>query len=645
MSLSSQQSRSRDRTDRVVPRQVQTERLWSGRTGGRNLFLDLPIAGRLALGFVIAALVAGLAAGVVGLERSQSLSKQTDFYHHLLQLNTSLTTGRSFLQLMDSKLHQTLDDANTPNPSRETLATDSSTLRNLAQLYAQTLDSYVQQDLLDQHADQMALLNEAGDGNLAQQQRTLTSSTQRTWQYYQNAQQEIISDLSIARITPADVRDAQQVLQQQGEPTNSYALSALHSLIQLDDRLASAVDNATSVEIHNELLTTLLATTGAFLLIALVGWFISDTLVRRLRHLQRVTRAVEEGRIGERVKVAGRDEIADVSLAVNAMVDTIVGLLEETRQQRDALTGAAEHLFTDMRIVNAGDLRINATVSNDPIGMLANAFNFTVGRFRRFLLRTQTTVEQLDVVSRQGQERSTAFISLVRAQLRDASSAHPRPPSGPLAKSSTGSARGSTRKTSLVSAGEPLQDILLLVETRNDLETRLAATYEIIERVSLSLGRLSELISTRSSANAGNITEKMVQAQLQELVTLEQLSRRLGRDLRQTRVSATTNLSKLETAIASLVQTVKEQPESVIAEPAGSGTGISEEQYQDFLRQAGSFAVETNALARRLAAIIQELRSGIVPFHLEGSGETGGKTSTSQLDFEPFPATPTSFKR
>src|SRR5579883_1879081 len=100
----------------------------------RNIFLDLRIAGRLTLGFLVAALVAALAAGIVGIQRAQSLSRQTDFYHTLLQLNTSLTSGRSFLELMNSKLHQTLDDASSPHPSQETLNADLAALKNLARL-------------------------------------------------------------------------------------------------------------------------------------------------------------------------------------------------------------------------------------------------------------------------------------------------------------------------------------------------------------------------------------------------------------------------------------------------------------------------------------------------------------------------------
>jgi len=598
------------------------------RAGGRNVFLDLSIGWRLALGFMIAALVAALASGVVGLQRSQSLSKQTDFYQTLLQLNTSLTTGHSFLELMGSKLQQTLLDASVANPSRETLANDAGAITNLTTLYTQTLNTYAQNDLLNQHSDQLALLQEANQDDLAAQQLTLVSSTQRTWQVYEAAQQQILTYISTG-----DLQDANLLLQDQGQPTNDDAQSALQSLIQLNARLASAVDAATSVEVQNQLLTTLVATICAFLAIALVGWFISDTLVRRLRQLHHVTRAVEEGRIDERVLVSGRDEIADVAVAVNSMLDTITGLLGETRNQRDALAGAAEHLFSDMRIVNAGDLRISAPVSNDPIGMLANAFNFTVGRFRRFILRTQTTIEQLDVVSRQGTERSNAFIALVRTQLHDVPSARAhgapvlafgraQPPSGPL--------RAGIRKpgsqplqhedfSALSKQVQQTQDVLLHT-TREDLQKRLSTTRETVEEASLSIGRLSELISTRSGTYAGNVTERMTQAQIQELVNLENLLRKLFREVQQAQLNVNSNFTQIDAAFTRLSRALTDLPSSApTAEQAEGLSYLSDPQFQEFARQAGGFAVEMNTLSRRLAAIIHEMRTGITPFRLDGA--------------------------
>src|SRR6516164_5159735 len=68
----------------------------------RSLLLDLPIAWRLTLGFLLAALIAAAASGLSGIQRAQSLATQAAFYQRLLEANTSLTTGANFVQLMDT---------------------------------------------------------------------------------------------------------------------------------------------------------------------------------------------------------------------------------------------------------------------------------------------------------------------------------------------------------------------------------------------------------------------------------------------------------------------------------------------------------------------------------------------------------------
>lgn len=369
-----------------------------------NLLLEMPIGARLTLGFILAALIATIAASLIGFLRSEALSRQSNFYQKLLQTNTSLTTGANFLQLMNTETHTLLDDASVPQPSVETLNLDRNAIQSLTTRYNDILNAYIGQDLVSKHADDMALLAEGGNAGQADQQVTLAGSALRSWQVYHAAQNLIVLDMS-----QGNLAQVQRFMRVQVEPTNADALSALRALIQFDQRLAASVQDAAAAEVQSQLLTTIGGIIIAFITIVLVGWFISSTIIRRLRQLRHVTQSVEQGQLDARVAVIGRDEIADVSASVNAMLEAIVGLLDETRHQRDVLTNAAEHLFFDMRVVSAGDLRVNAPVSNDPIGMLANAFNFTVGRFRRFVLRLQTIVEQLEVLSRQEQERAESF--------------------------------------------------------------------------------------------------------------------------------------------------------------------------------------------------------------------------------------------
>ena len=81
------------------------------RLSTRNLLLDMPIFWRLTIGFLLAALIAAVAAGISGTQRAQSLTKEANFYQDLLAANTSLTTTDSFLQLMDTESHTLLADS------------------------------------------------------------------------------------------------------------------------------------------------------------------------------------------------------------------------------------------------------------------------------------------------------------------------------------------------------------------------------------------------------------------------------------------------------------------------------------------------------------------------------------------------------
>ncbi|HET8842010.1 MAG TPA: hypothetical protein VFN35_11120 [Ktedonobacteraceae bacterium] len=141
---------------------------------------------------------------------------------------------------------------------------------------------------------------------------------------------------------------------------------------------------------------------------------------------------------------------------------------------------------------------------------------------------------------------------------------------------------------------------------------------ETLEKASRSVGRLGELISTRTSI-AGNVTEKMTQAQLQELTSLENVLAKLARDLQLAQINAGSNFTRIDTTFKHLLHQVSGQSATLAMEAIETMNSPSEAEFQELLRQTGSFATEVNALTKRLAIIIQEMRTGIVPFRLEGS--------------------------
>src|SRR5215470_201748 len=119
-------------------------------TEKKKLFFSLPIGQRLTLGFLLAALIAGLLTGGTALIRIQSLHQQSDFYQKLLQTKTTLALGNNLLELMNTQMHGILAEAKDPI-SLETLQDDEMHLNTLINSYDSLLNKYVHQGLLKEN--------------------------------------------------------------------------------------------------------------------------------------------------------------------------------------------------------------------------------------------------------------------------------------------------------------------------------------------------------------------------------------------------------------------------------------------------------------------------------------------------------------
>lgn len=300
-----------------------------------NPLLNIPIARRLAIGFLIPALIASIALGSISLQSMQLLAKEATFYNNLVQTYTSLTTASSDLQTMDTRLHDTLTQAVQLHLPHTMLQEDQEDIQYIAGDFNTIIQHYNHYDLLGDHPDLEALFSGGGDGALLVQQRQIAQSALQAWQDYFNAQ-----TLVLHAITTGDLSGAQAQVYGIVDPYHTTAVDTLGNLIKFNAGLVNTIHNATQVQENQLLLTMVLAILGVILGIAFVGWLVSSTLVRRLRQLGQVVQSIEEGQMDARLVIAGHDEIATTSGYVNTMLDTIVGLLEKTREQRDALIKA-----------------------------------------------------------------------------------------------------------------------------------------------------------------------------------------------------------------------------------------------------------------------------------------------------------------
>jgi signal transduction histidine kinase len=116
--------------------------------------------------------------------------------------------------------------------------------------------------------------------------------------------------------------------------------------------VAAAIDNpgwtviveqptSDAFRLSHQLETQLFAAIGLALLgTVILGWVWGRSFIQRIFALTRVTRAIADGRMDERVALSGQDEIRQLGDAFNSMADRLVELQEEIRkQERQAMFG------------------------------------------------------------------------------------------------------------------------------------------------------------------------------------------------------------------------------------------------------------------------------------------------------------------
>lgn len=589
----------------------------------RNPLLRLPIATRLVLGFLIPALIAALVAAIIGVQSTQLLSGESAFYQTLFQSYADLTTGNDYLQLMDFETHTTITDALGANTARDQVTTDQQAVQGLATRYDTLLVAYVQHHLLIQYPEQVALFEQAGHPGLAAQQSVLAHSTLRTWQLYRDTQQAVLQ-----QIQQGHFQAAQTLERTQGEPTFFDALSALRQLIQFDGRLTAFVQDATALQERTQLITTLVAAVLMLLTIAIIGSLIYGTLVNRLRQLQWVAQAVQQGQVTHRTVVDGQDEITAVETAVNGMLDTIVGLLDESRLQRDALMQAATRLFAEIRQTNGQEFEVSTAVQTDPIGMLGNAFQFTVGRFRRFVLRTKRTISLLEEVTQQEIKLTNAFLANFYQVLSRTPLPIPSTPSqtgnGQLGSSQEKRAlrrgQGEEEHTTLLAQVEGVRDQIRIIR-RQEVEEQGPVERQFLEDASRLCQRMTEVARAQHARG--------IPSAARDVQAMETLLRQLAVEVQTKHKSRMQHLADVEVTLDHLTAGMRT---GGVSRASVQTTGI---QAQEIARLAEGFAQEVGALTQRLRGLTQEMRSSLTPFQvdvLERAGEPDSHRDRSITD-------------
>ena len=157
---------------------------------------------------------------------------------------------------------------------------------------------------------------------------------------------------------------------------------------------------------------------GVFALIVLLGvllvnYFVRRRILDRVQGLVNVCRKYAAGDHSVRAMVIGDDEFAMLSMSLNTLFDnqgfgTGGGTVAPASNSSDAaaLQAQIEKLLQEVSAVGDGDLRVQAEVTPDTLGVLADSFNYMIEELAKVVGRVQATAMQVTNATRRILDRS-----------------------------------------------------------------------------------------------------------------------------------------------------------------------------------------------------------------------------------------------
>ncbi|HEU0001488.1 MAG TPA: methyl-accepting chemotaxis protein [Ktedonobacteraceae bacterium] len=158
-----------------------------------------------------------------------------------------------------------------------------------------------------------------------------------------------------------------------------------------------------------------------------VNYFVRRSIQNRLLSLVDVCRNFAGGDRAVRATVAGDDEFAMLAMSLNSLLDNpnftsggspiSIGGNSTSGSDAAALQAQIEKLLQEVSAVGDGDLRVQAEVTPDTLGVLADSFNYMIEELAKVVGRVQATAVQVTNGTRRILDRSAELAHATEAQV------------------------------------------------------------------------------------------------------------------------------------------------------------------------------------------------------------------------------------
>jgi len=282
------------------------------------------------------------------------------------------------------------------------------------------------------------LLNDApatGPGIISDQQQSLNGVVNDSWPAYLSLQKQETTILDrldpTLQSNPVALTDAQ--LAANYKQAYQVLWNANLRFTDLRNGWQRVVNDAGSMgktvtavgpsETQPVLIASLIAVLSTLLIVVGTGWLVNLTITQPLRRLASLTRRISRGDTSARAHLLGRDEIYLVATSMNNMLDNIVRLIQDAQAQRDNLQAQVEKLVSEVSGVGEGDLRIQAEVTADALGVLADSFNYMVEELGSLVVRVKMVAQEVENSTTMTFERMSQLVETADMQIKQIAAA------------------------------------------------------------------------------------------------------------------------------------------------------------------------------------------------------------------------------
>jgi methyl-accepting chemotaxis protein len=341
------------------------------------------------------------------------------------------------------------------------------------------------------------------------------------------------------------------------------------------------------------------------LLVGGVAFLLRRVVLRPVRALAATNERVRAGDYTARVEVLTEDELGVVATSFNRMADETFTLFQNQEQERENLQTSVLKLLEDVSVVAEGDLTVEAKVSADATGAIADSFNHMIHELRRVVSHVQEVSSQVSSAANEIQstaEHLAQGSTTQASQIVDSSTALSEMATSIQQVAENATLCAAVADQALANARQGALAVQNTIEAmhhmRDEVETTATRIQSLGER-SQQIGEIVQLIGDIADRTSVLALNASIEASLagevgQGFAVVAHEVERLA----ESAFGATRQ-------IAGLIKAIQEETQQVVKAMAQSSSEVA--RGSQIADQAGQALQEIETVSTRLADLIQAI--------------------------------------